>query len=148
MSDLEPGDVVEIGTARGRVYAQVTHDHPSYPSVVRVLEGHFDARPDDLSALVSGESRFTAMIPLESALTRLGREFEKVGSYDVPPAISRFPTFRMPIRDKVGQIVYWWLWDGQGLSYETDLDDAQSKLPLREVMTAKRFGELLDGEGG
>jgi hypothetical protein len=145
MSDISPGDVVEIRTHKGRAYAQVTHDHPSYPSVVRVLEGYFEDRPQDMAELVSGQSRFTAMIPLESALTRLGREFETVGTFDIPAAISRFPTFRMPIRDKTGQIVYWWLWDGQGLSYKIDLDEAESKLPTREVMTAKRFTELLDG---
>jgi hypothetical protein len=49
----------------------------------------------------------------------------------------------MPIRDKKGEIIYWWLWDGRGLSYDVELTEAQDALPLREVMTGKRFLELV-----
>jgi hypothetical protein len=49
----------------------------------------------------------------------------------------------MPIRDKQGEIVYWWFWDGRGLSYDAELDAEQAKLPLREVMSGKRFLQLL-----
>jgi hypothetical protein len=114
--------------------------------VVRALDGVHAARPDDLGPLVSGPTRFVAMIPLDSALDKLGRAHEVVGHVEVPEEQKPFPTFRMPIRDKKGEIVYWWFWDGRGLSYDVELDDAQKALPLREVMTGTRFLDLLVSE--
>jgi hypothetical protein len=49
----------------------------------------------------------------------------------------------MPIRDKQGGIAYWWLWDGEGLSYVTELDEKTSDLPMREVMSINTFMEKL-----
>ena len=49
----------------------------------------------------------------------------------------------MPIRDKQGEIVYWWFWDGRGLSYDVELSEEQGSLPIREVMTGSRFLELI-----
>ena len=49
----------------------------------------------------------------------------------------------MPIRDKQGNIVYWWFWDGRGLSYDTELNAAAANLPMREVMTGQRLLALL-----
>lgn len=149
MNDLSPGDVVEISTAKGNFYVQVTHDHQSYPQVVRALPGVYKKRPDDLMAMVqTAESRFVAMIPLTGALKKLGVPFEVVARADVPAELRNFPTFRMPIRDKAGQIVYWWFWDGHGLTFDVELDAEQSKFPLRDVMSAVRFLELLEDENG
>ena len=64
---------------------------------------------------------------------------EKAGSAALPEDERKFPTFRMPIRDKQGEIVYWWFWDGQGLSYSVELDAIQDSLPLREVMSSARL---------
>jgi hypothetical protein len=97
----------------------------------------------DHLTLVAGETQFIAMIPLGTALKRAGASFEIVGNFEVPAAHRDFPTFRMPIRDKKGEIIYWWLWDGRGLSYDVELTEAQDALPLREVMTGKRFLELI-----
>lgn len=143
MTDFKPGDVVEIVTDKGNAYVQITHNHPSYPPVVRVLNGIYESRPDDLTALVDGDTRFVCMIPLDGALERLGKRYEIVSHVKVPEERRAFPTFRMPIRDKKGEIVYWWFWNGRGLTYDVDLDEAQKELPLREVMTGTRFLELL-----
>ena len=143
MTDFTPGDVVEIATNKGKAYVQVTHIHSSYPPVVRALGGLHDSRPGDLDALVAGPTRFVGMIPLASALRKLGHDSEVVGHVDVPEDQKPFPTFRMPIRDKKGEIVYWWFWDGRGLSYDVELTEEQKALPLREVMSGERFLELL-----
>ena len=143
MTDLTPGEVVEIEVGQRKAYAQITHYHSSYPPVVRVLDGLLDERPSDIGALVAGETQFIAMIPLGTALKRAGASFEIVGNFEVPAAHRDFPTFRMPIRDKKGEIIYWGLWDGRGLSYDVELTEAQDALPLREVMTGKRFLELI-----
>ena len=144
MTQYQPGDIIEVRTDRGLVYVHMTHHHESYPPVIRLLAGLHKTRPDDLAALVSGEVRLTAMIPLDTALARLGLSHEKGGQAELQPAEHRFPTFRMPIRDHQGQVVYWWFWDGQGLSHASELDEMQKTLPLREVMSSKQFlDELL-----
>lgn len=143
MTDLTPGDLVEIHVGDKKAYAQITHSHPSYPPVVRVIKGLYDTRPADLDALVSGNTSFVAMIPLASAMTRASATVENLGTYQVPLEHCDFPTFRMPIRDKKGEIVYWWFWDGRGLTYDAELTEAQSALPMREVMTGARFLERL-----
>ncbi|CAM4131864.1 hypothetical protein [Palleronia rufa] len=142
MSEFEPGEVVEIRTEAGLRYAVVTHRHPSYPVVVCLIAGARDARPGDLSEVAGGEAAVTAMIPLRGVLEKLGLDHEVAGRVD--PAEEDFPTFKMPIRDKQGEIVYWWFWDGQGLTYEVDPSTERDALPLREVMSAARFKEKLD----
>lgn len=143
MSEFTLGDIVEIKTDHGLAYVQVTHDHPSYPPAVRALPGLHDTRPDDLVSLASEEARFTAMIPLQGALKKLGLDFDLADHADIPEAGQSFPTFRMPIRDKQGNIVYWWFWDGRGLSYSTELDPEQNDMSLRDVMSAEQFHERL-----
>lgn len=143
MTDLTPGDVLEIDVENRKAYAQITHLHASYPPVVRAIEGLHDKRPGDPDALVAGKTAFVAMIPLATALQRAGASFEVLGNFDIPGDHQDFPTFRMPIRDKKGEIVYWWFWDGRGLSYDVELTETQQALPMREVMTGTRFLELL-----
>ncbi|MAY88302.1 hypothetical protein [Arenibacterium halophilum] len=143
MKEFSPGDLVEVDTGVGLAYVLVTHDHPSYPTVVRVLSGRHDSRPTDLTALAKGPAHQTVMIPLAGALKRLGVAHEVAATIDISDIAHRFPTFRMPIRDKQGNIVYWWFWDGQGLSYEVDPSEEQNALPLREVTSAERLLALL-----
>jgi len=80
-----------------------------------------------------------------AALDRLGLAHQKVGEVALPEGERHFPTFRMPIRDKQGDIVYWWFWDGHGLSYSTELDATQETLPMREVMSSARLLRELQG---
>ena len=145
MSDLKPGDVIEIAIGQQQAYAQVIHNHSSYPPVVRALDGLHGKRPGELDNIVAGKTRFVAMIPLATALARAGADFENLGTFDIPEEHRDFPTFRMPIRDKQGEIVYWWFWDGRGLSYDVELSETQDSLPIREVMTGSRFLELIAG---
>lgn len=139
MSEFSPGDVVEIRTPKGLAYVQVTHRHPSYPEVVRALSGLHQGRPDHPDALAAEPASFTAMIPLKGALDRLKLQGEVVARAEIPEADRAFPTFRMPIRDKEGNVAYWWFWDGEGLSYDVELAEGQDRLPMREVMSAERF---------
>lgn len=138
MIDFTPGDIVEIETPGGLTYVHVTHVHPSYPPVVRVLPGLHDAPCADLKALVAKGYGFTAMIPLETALARARMTHRVAGRVELP-AGSAFPTFRMPIRGKAGEIVYWWLWDGRGLTHTPELTTEQATFPIREVMSAATF---------
>ncbi|MCY0096916.1 hypothetical protein [Hoeflea ulvae] len=132
-----PGDIVEIETGKGLAYVQVTHNHSSYPEVVRALRGTHASRPDDLQALARSQTDFSAMIALASAVEAGRITGSRIGSAAIPEEDAKFPTFRMPIRDKQGGIAYWWLWDGQGLSYETELTPEAEQFPMREVMAAE-----------
>ena len=136
MSELEPGDIVEIEEGGGLHYLQVTHDHVSYPQVVRALRGRHAERPSDLEALAAGPTRFAAMIPLGSALGRGLLAGRKVGQAPIPEADQIFPTFTMPIRDRTGAIAYWWFWDGEGLRYDETPPPDPARARRREVLTA------------
>lgn len=140
---LHPGDIVEIQTPGGLAYVQVTHNHASYPEVVRALPGLHQERPDDLETLARSASLFTSMLPLGGAIEKELIRGARIGSATIPEQHRAFPTFRMPIRDKRGGIAYWWLWDGEGLRYETDLDDQAAEFPMREVMSIDAFLDKL-----
>lgn len=141
---FSPGDIIEIEGKSGLSYVQVTHDHPSYPEVVRGLRGTHDSRPEDVQALARSETAFSAMIALGSAIENKRIPGSRIGTASIPEQDSEFPIFRMPIRDKQGGIAYWWLWDGQGLRYETELTPEAEQYPIREVMPADAFLRRLE----
>lgn len=143
MPHYHPGDIIEIRTDSGLGYVHLTHEHESYPPAVRILKGIQAVRPADIASHVVRAPRTVAMIPLEQALDRLGLPHQRVGTLSLLPAERAFPTFRTPIRDKEGKIVYWWFWDGHGLTYSVDLDDDQKDFPLREVISASKLLDTL-----
>lgn len=140
---LKPGDIIEIETSSGLAYVQVTHNHPAYPEVVRALTGLHKDRPSDLEKLAGGQSRFRAMVNLGSAMEQKRLTGARIGNLGVPAEDLEFPTFRMPIRDKKGNVAYWWLWDGTGLSYVTELDANAQSFPMREVTTVSALIDRL-----
>ena len=139
MSAFAPGDVVEVTLDAGRAYLQLTHEHPSYPPAIRAFAGLDAERPADTDRIAERDTLFTAMFPLAPG----GRlKAEKVGHAPVPDA-GGFPTFRMPIRDRTGAVVYWWFWDGHGLRYESEPSEVDAALPVREVLTTERLLDRL-----
>lgn len=146
MEEYSPGDVVEIETPSGLAYVQLTHSHPSYPPVVKILVGPYESRPDNVSVLASKDAT-VAMVPLSGVLKKLGLRHSRVGTSEIPHLEQSFPIFKTPIRGKAGEIIYWWFWDGQGLTYSSELTDAQEKFPLREVVSSERFLELITSDG-
>lgn len=147
MEEYVPGDIVEIETSKGLAYVQLTHLHPSYPPVIKFMKGPYENRPDNVTVLTA-ESAPLAMVPLSGILRKLGLKHSRIGNMDIPRSEQKFPIFRMPIRGKKGEIIYWWFWDGQGLTFSTELAEQQEKLPMREVMSSERFLELLTANGG
>ena len=136
---FSPGDMIEIEGANGLHYVQVTHDHPSYPEVVRALGGTYESRPADIQELARSDTAFTALTALGSAIENKRISGSRIGKAAIPEPDRAFPIFRMPILNKQGGIAYWWLWDGQGLKYETELTPEAEKHPMREVMSADVF---------
>lgn len=139
---LNLGDVVEILTSKGLAYVQVTHTHVVYPEVIRILPGHYQKRPP-LADLSSAKTRNVAMIPLGGAMEHKKIQGEKIGSAKIPKSDKKFPTFKMPIRGKRGEIVYWWLWEGDGLAYTLEDDPRLQNAFQREVPTVQDFLSML-----
>lgn len=143
---LNPGDIVEIRTDKGLAYVQVTHNHRSYPQVVRALKGVHRERPSDIEAIAATATLFTALLPLDSMIDRGAVDGERIGRAAIPEGNRNFPTFKTPIQDKAGAIAYWWYWDGEGLRYDVEPWEATDSMPMREVMTARtlleRFAEV------
>ncbi|MCC5987068.1 MAG: hypothetical protein JJT95_05250 [Pararhodobacter sp.] len=145
MQALTPGDVIEIETPHGLAYLQVTHLHSVYPNVVRAISGLHQKRPDELAALAQAPTAFTGLIPIAEMLRSQALRGAHVGHAPVPEADSQFPTFSTPIRDRNGDIVYWWYWNGSALSYEVDKQPKAANRPRREVIGAKDLMRRLAG---
>lgn len=112
------GDVIEIPTSKGLVYIQYTHEHTAFPvfgSLIRVLQGFFEKRPNDeeLRELVKKPHRFRTFCPVHRVVN-IG-DWERVGNFPVPDFAQKFPIFKntnaLP-KDKHEEKL-WSLWDGE-----------------------------------
>lgn len=140
---LRPGDIVAIDTGTGPRHLQVTHLRAPYPDVVRAIRPIVGATtPEDIA---KGETAFTAMVELTPTLNSDTTSARVVGHATIPQAHRPFPTFRMPIRNRQGEIVYWWTWDGQGLSVAPDA--GETDLPIREIVPVETLRHRLSELG-
>ncbi len=141
---LKIGDIVEIPTALGMAYAQYTHQHPRYGSLLRVIEGFFPERPQDLEKLAASPTKFFAFLLLQGTV-RLGL-FTYVGWAPVPAHSSKFPLFRNGVEDRRTKLVgdNWWLWDGEREWRVGKLKPEQYQLPMQEIVNAAMLVHRLE----
>lgn len=126
------GDVIEIKTERGLAYAQYTHHHKKYGSLIRVIKGFHEQRPSDLVELVNRESLFQVFFPLRAAVSR--KILPIIGSVDTPLTAKSFPIFRNGfINPSTKKVTVWWLWDGENEWKVGELTDEQRKYPILEI---------------
>lgn len=126
------GDVIEIPTAKGLAYAQLSHNVKQWGSLLRILPGFHATRPGSLSIVIGQEERFVVFFPLQAAVNR--NIFEVVGHEEVPERARPLPHFRVAGHiDREGRVHDWWLWDGEADRKLGKLDDKTRKLPLLEV---------------
>lgn len=132
MAKIKLGDVVEIVTSKGLVYAQYTHRHKQYGALLRVFEDFYETRPRNFTKLVESKPLFMCFFPLGAAVDR--GIFSIVDNVAVPLAAQQFPTFRAGVIDpstrKVGA---WWLWNGEDEWRVGELTAEQRKFPIRGV---------------
>jgi hypothetical protein len=143
MKSFTPGDVLEVETANsGRAYVQVTHNHPSYPEVIRALAGPIEVGAEAASIAGNG-TLFVAMLPLSGAVENGFVKAKLLGNAAIPTEARDFPIFKMSIKDKHegkrGDVAYWWFWDGDTLTYDADPKIDIDATPVREVMSVKDF---------
>jgi hypothetical protein len=132
MQKLKLGDIIEIKTAKGFAYAQYTHKHEVYGSLIRVFDKMYSKRPQFDDHFISQKVRFTTFLPLQSAVKR--GIFEVVKSETIRTELIPFPTFRAGIIDPVTKKVNdWWLWDGKEEWKVGKLSEDQRRLPIRGV---------------
>lgn len=126
---IKIGDVVEIPTAKGLSYAQVTHRVKSWGPLLRVIEGSFGERPEQLGPVVAGPEQFSVFFPLQAAVNQ--GIFEVVGNEALTEQAARFPLFRLEGHiDRDGRVHDWYLWDGKKEWKVGSLTAEQRKLPL------------------
>jgi hypothetical protein len=135
---LSPGAILALQTARGIRHVQITHLRAPYPDVLRAIAPTESDRPEDIAR---GKTAFVAMVELARALRDGAATTTLIGHGPIPQADRPFPTFRLPIRNKAGEIVYWWTWDGEGLSVAPDA--GETDLPIREILPVDQLRERL-----
>lgn len=136
---LAPGDIIAIETAAGPRHVQVTHVRSPYPDVVRAIRPMEGATSPE--QIARGDTAFAAMVELARALKDGTAKTTVIGRADVPARCRDFPLFRLPIRNKGGEIVYWWHWDGDGLTVAPD--GGGGDLPIREVLPLRQLAARL-----
>jgi hypothetical protein len=126
------GDVIEIPTLKGLAYAQYTHKHSIYGSLLRIFSSTFASRPHDFTSLVTQEPQFSTFFPLGTACKR--GIFGVVASEQISSALASFPTFRAGVANKQGKIDTWWLWDGEQETKIGTLTPSMMSYPIRGVI--------------
>jgi hypothetical protein len=139
------GDVIEIDTARGRAYAQYTHEHPQYGSLLRVLPGFSTVRPQSFMELVEKREKFFVFFPLRAAV-RQGL-VTRVAGERIPEWAQEFPKMRARGGvTKDGRVLNWWIFDGRREWRVDRLTEEQRSLPIRSIWTYPLLVERLEEE--
>ena len=132
MAGVKIGDIVEIKTSRGLVYAQYTHKHKDYGALLRVFETGYEYRPECINSIVKEKVQFTIFFPLQAAIKQ--NIVFVVGNCGVAKELVDFPVFRAgAINPNIGKVATCWLWDGKKETKIGKLSEEQRKLPIRGV---------------
>jgi len=132
MKRAKIGDIIEIPTPLGLVYAQYTHNHREYGELIRVYEKKYAERPTDLAQILNGELQLICFYPVRLGLKE--RVVEVVGHCPVPAESSTFPLFRTGVADQATlKVKTWWFWDGEKEWPHGDLTPEQRYYPMRSV---------------
>ena len=127
------GDVIEIPTAKGLAYAQFTHKMPRHGHLIRVVEGLWRQRPQEIDDVVVSPTRFFTFFPVAAALNQ--NIVSLAGNTPVPPEFAKFPLMRQSgLVPPGGGRVDWWLWDGREQWRIGSLNPEQRKLSIASVV--------------
>lgn len=118
---LDIGEVVEVLTPVGLLYAQAVNRHerpPKFGTLVRIPSKVFVARPSSFD-----ERSIAVFSPLDVALenTYPSVTFQSIGKFPVPTEWQELPTFR----EKIEGSDKWTIWDGQHRRPANERDDLQ-----------------------
>lgn len=143
---VKTGDIIEITTKKGLAYAQYTHEHskpPRYGSLVRVLPGFYQTRPNDFSEIAKLTSTFQTFFPLRTAVNQ--KVVTIVANEPIPIEERKFPVFRGGNPDfKTGKINVWWFWNGKKEWRVGKITEEQKKMPICEVVNDTMFIKMVE----
>lgn len=102
------GDVVEVPTKRGMVYAHYLLHHQEMGALLRLAPGFFEKQPEDLGLLITRPARFVTFLPLGAAINR--DIFKIVGNVPISAVDQNLPLFKARGHiDRNGRVVDWLL---------------------------------------
>jgi hypothetical protein len=137
------GDVLQILTSAGVAYAQITHTHKRYGTLLSVFSGFYAEAPDNFSLLVSSAPQFQAFFPAQSAVD--GGLLSVVSNVPVADKNKKFPIFRTRAIGRDGQCGPWWVWDGESEKVlDRPLLEAERKYPIRGIISAPLLLERIE----
>jgi hypothetical protein len=124
--------VIEIETSRGLAYGHVTHEHPKYGTLVRIVDRTWTTRPP-ISAIFDGTgTQFQCFFPVGAAV-RQG-VVDVIGKFPLSPQETEFPLFRTGTpQPGTTQVATWWLWDGKRSWRVGSLTEELRELPIRGI---------------
>jgi hypothetical protein len=139
------GDVIEIPTAKGLAYAQITHKMPVYGHLIRVVEGIWRARPRALDEVVNTPTRFFTFFPVAAAVNQ--KIVSLAGNVSVPPQFADFPLMRKAgLEPPGGGKVDWWLWDGKEDWKIGSLTTEQRRLSIASVLNDTMLIHMIESD--
>ena len=147
MTKLNVGDVIEIKTSKGFAYAQYTHEHKRYGSLLRVYSNCYDAPVpiEIINEVVNERPTFSCFFPLKIALKQ--KIFPIIGNAKVLNENKLFPVFRsVMINPNKGEPNIWWLWDGEKEWRIGALNLEQRKLPIRGIWNDTLLIERIESD--
>ena len=139
---IAPGSIVEIELTSGFGYVEVCHLHDTYPEVLKVCTKKFAEPVEIPQALVFDQICIFPLTMVIASGKLPGKIiYENVGNNSRFNKAPSFPLFKFAVRDKDGEELYWWLWDGENLEL-AGKDTVLSDLPERRVMLLNEFSAL------
>lgn len=128
---IKIGDVIEIPVKGGFAYAQYTHRHDKYGSLLLVLPTIHKEQATDFSFLENEQESYYTFFPLGPAVNQ--GLFKVVTNQLIPAYAEQFPLFKTGTPNGEGHIEVWWLWNGSKEWKVGNLTEDQKKLSLRGI---------------
>jgi hypothetical protein len=141
MKRPKPGDIFEVVVNTERRYVQVTHIHPEFGPLVRVISGSWSS-PPDLDALAQAPTEFVCFVRLGSR--NPPHHLKYFGSYAVHADARDFPMFRSGLSGRDKKVHVWWLWDGVKSWKIGALKPEQRDFPIRGIWDEEMLVERLE----
>jgi len=129
------GDIIEIKTPKGLVYAQYTHEEKRFCGpLIRILPGFYEKRPDDFKSIVEQKEKYFVFFPFDFYLK--DGDVEIVGNEELPERVKPFPLMKaMGATSREGKVLNWWLFDGtESYFVGEELTEEQKKLPTEGII--------------
>jgi hypothetical protein len=128
---IKLGDVFEIITPKGSAFFQYTHQNKQMGALIRILEGIWARKPENIGEAVNGRHTFQVFFPLQAAANLGVVTF--IGNYPIPAHAKEFPIFRYAGIGNASGEIPWALWDGEKWWW-VQLTEEIRKLPLKAIV--------------